>query len=79
MIDRHMRDLRLDRRLHHRRGWISAQDLEEALKALPDAAAKGELVTEEEGASEAGSEGPAPAAPDPSLASPTPSEPLETP
>jgi len=50
MIDRHIRNLRLDRRLQHRLGWISAQDLEEALEALPDVAAKGELVTEEEGA-----------------------------
>jgi hypothetical protein len=49
MIDRHIRDLRLDRRLQRRLGWISAQDLEEALESLPDVAAKGELVTEEEG------------------------------
>jgi len=48
MIDRHIRDLRLDRRLQYRRGWISAQDVAEALGALPDVAAKGELVTEEE-------------------------------
>jgi hypothetical protein len=53
MIDRHIRDLRLDRRLHRRRGWISAQDLEEASQALPDVATKGELVTEEEGSSPA--------------------------
>jgi hypothetical protein len=58
MIDRHMRDLRLDRRLQRRRGWISAQDLEEALESLPDVAAKGELVTEEEGG-EAQTPGPA--------------------
>ena len=48
MIDRHIRDLRLDRRLLDRRGWISAQDLEEALSSLPDVADKGELVTDEE-------------------------------
>lgn len=48
MIDRHIRDLRLDRRLLNRRGWISAQDLEEALSSLPDVADKGELVTDEE-------------------------------
>ena len=55
MIDRHMRDLRLDRRLQRRRGWISAQELEEALESLPDVAAKGEIVTEDEeqGAAEA--------------------------
>ena len=48
MIDRHIRDLRLDRRMQHRRGWISAQDLDEALAALPDVAEKGELVTPED-------------------------------
>lgn len=48
MIDRHIRDLRFDRRLQHRRGWISAQDLQSAIEALPDSAAKGELVTDEE-------------------------------
>ncbi len=48
MIDRHIRDLRLDRRLQHRRGWISAQDQEEALASLPDVADKAELVTDEE-------------------------------
>lgn len=48
MIDRHIRDLRLDRRLQNRRGWISAQGMEEALQALPDVADKGELVTDEE-------------------------------
>lgn len=48
MIDRHIRDLRLDRRLLNRRGWISAQDLDDALEALPDVADKGEIVTEED-------------------------------
>ncbi|NNL65478.1 MAG: hypothetical protein HKP30_04490 [Myxococcales bacterium] len=48
MIDRHIRDLRLDRRLQNRRGWISAQGREEALEALPDVADKGELVTDDE-------------------------------
>lgn len=68
MIDRHIRDLRLDRRLHRRLGWISAQDLDEALESLPDVAAKGELVTEEEEAASAAEPEPAPApaaAPDP--------------
>jgi hypothetical protein len=50
MIDRHMRDLRLDRRLQRRRGWISAQEFEEAAQALPDVATKGEIVTDEEAA-----------------------------
>lgn len=48
MIDRHIRDLRLDRRLQRRRGWISAQEMDDALEGLPDVAGKGELVTEEE-------------------------------
>ncbi len=47
MIDRHVRNLRLDRRLAHRRGWISAQDMDEALEGLPDVAEKAELVTDE--------------------------------
>lgn len=63
MIDRHVRDLRLDRRLQRRRGWISAQEMEEAAASLPDVAAKGELVTDED--EEAG------AAPDPQAAEPT--------
>jgi hypothetical protein len=58
MIDRHIRNLRLDRRLLSRRDWISPQELEEALQALPDAAGKAELVTEP-----AGSEAAEPAAP----------------
>jgi hypothetical protein len=77
MIDRHMRDLRLDRRLQHRRGWISAQELEGALEALPDVAAKGELVTDEEEGSDGGAE--TASAPEPPAAAPAPSEPLETP
>jgi hypothetical protein len=48
MIDRHIRDLRFDRRLQHRRGWIPAQDREEALASLPDVADKAELVSDEE-------------------------------
>lgn len=48
MIDRHMRDLRLDRRLQRRRGWISAQEMQEVTDGLPDVAAKGELVTDED-------------------------------
>jgi len=63
MIDRHIRDLRLDRRLQRRRGWISAQDMDEALESLPDVAAKGELVTEEEGESAPAESRSAPPAP----------------
>jgi len=53
MIDRNIRDLRLDRRMQHRRGWISAQDMDEALAALPDVADKGEIVTAEDLAGQA--------------------------
>lgn len=48
MIDKQVLNLRLDRRLMHRRGWISAQEMDEALTALPDVAEKGELVTDDE-------------------------------
>jgi hypothetical protein len=71
MIDRHIRDLRLDRRLQRRRGWISAQELDDALETLPDVAGKGELVTEEE---EKASEEPAAAAATPTA---DPVEPIE--
>ncbi len=37
-------DLRLDRRLAHRRGWIGAAELEKELSALADVADKAELV-----------------------------------
>ena len=39
-----MKALRLDRRLLRRRGWISPEDLEEQLAALPDAADKVQVV-----------------------------------
>lgn len=32
--------LRLDKRLIHRRGWISSEDLERELEALPDSSSK---------------------------------------
>ena len=35
------RSLRLDRRLTRRRGWISPEELERELEALPDVADKG--------------------------------------
>jgi len=35
-----LRNLRLDRRLHRRRGWISNEDLDSELAALPDASDK---------------------------------------
>jgi len=49
MIDRHIRNLRLDRRLLSRREWIAPEELEEALQALPDVADKAELVTDPAG------------------------------
>ena len=36
--------LRLDRRLTSRRGWIAPEELERELDALPDVAEKGEFV-----------------------------------
>ena len=36
--------LRLDRRLAQRRGWISPEELEKELAALPDVAEKAEMV-----------------------------------
>ena len=36
--------LRLDRRLTGRRGWISPEEIEREVTALPDVAAKADLV-----------------------------------
>jgi hypothetical protein len=36
--------LRLDRRLAGRRGWIGGEDLDRELRQLPDVAEKAELV-----------------------------------
>jgi hypothetical protein len=56
MIDPALRKLRLDRRLLDRRGWISPQELERELAALPDVSAK---VAPSEEASTASAESPA--------------------
>lgn len=40
MDRRSMERLRLDKRLMHRRGWISPEDLERELSGLPDVADK---------------------------------------
>ena len=40
MIEPALRKLRLDRRLLDRRGWISPEELERELAALPDVADK---------------------------------------
>ncbi len=52
-----MKALRLDRRLLRRRGWITEEELEKQLSALPDVADKGQV-------GDAASEAPAPDAPD---------------
>ena len=40
MLDEALRDLRTDRRMLDRRGWITRQELATMLAALPDAADK---------------------------------------
>jgi hypothetical protein len=35
-----LRDLKLDRRLAHRRGWVSPEELRKGLAALPDVSDK---------------------------------------
>jgi hypothetical protein len=40
MLDDALRDLRLDRRLLERRGWLTRAELERALESLPDVASK---------------------------------------
>jgi len=52
-----MNALRLDRRLMSRRGWISRDELEHQLQALPDVSDKAQVV-------DLASEAPAPDAPD---------------
>jgi hypothetical protein len=40
MLDDALRDLKLDRRMLERRGWITRQELAAAMTALPDSADK---------------------------------------
>jgi hypothetical protein len=40
MLDEALRDLKVDRRMLERRGWITRQELAAALAALPDSADK---------------------------------------
>jgi len=40
MLDEALRDLKVDRRMLERRGWITRQELAIALAALPDVAEK---------------------------------------
>jgi hypothetical protein len=49
-----MENLRLDRRLLRRRGWISPKELEAALEALPDVAQKAITLGEVDGRDAAG-------------------------
>ncbi|MDX1649717.1 MAG: hypothetical protein R3263_07665 [Myxococcota bacterium] len=44
MVHESMRNLRLDKRLLRRRGWIAPEELEKELEALPDAEPKAERV-----------------------------------
>ena len=48
--------LRLDRRLIHRRGWMSEAERRRALEALPDVAAKATTLGAESGEDESPSE-----------------------
>ena len=40
MLDEALRDLRVDRRMLERRGWITRKDLADAMASLPDVADK---------------------------------------
>jgi hypothetical protein len=40
MLDEALRDLKVDRRMLERRGWITRQELAAAFAALPDSADK---------------------------------------
>ena len=48
MVHESMSNLELDKRLTRRRGWISPQELEQALETLPDASAKVAPTDEEQ-------------------------------
>ncbi len=56
-----MKRLKLDRRLIRRRGWISQQDLERELSALPDVSDK--IQPQESEDAEAGGSAPSPGEP----------------
>jgi hypothetical protein len=44
MVHDSMRNLRLDKRLLRRRGWVDPPELEKELEALPDAASKADRI-----------------------------------
>lgn len=48
MVHESMENLKYDKRLARRRGWLDAREREQALEALPDVAPKSELVGVEE-------------------------------
>jgi len=52
MVHESMSNLRFDRRLLARRGWISPDELERVLQELPDVSAKGERVDDDEAVEE---------------------------
>ena len=58
MDEESMRNLRLDKRLARRRGWVGAEELERELQGLPDAADKIKPVEEDAPAPEAASSAP---------------------
>jgi hypothetical protein len=49
MLDEALRNLRLDRRLLERRGWITRDERERALAQLPDVSGKVLPIEEREG------------------------------
>ena len=64
MVHDSMRNLKLDKRLARRRGWVEENELETALEGLPDVSEKVELVRVDEPA-EASAEAPPPGSPAP--------------
>lgn len=67
----HNENLRFDRRLRHRRGWVSEKELARHLRSLPDVEEQGEWVDpadDAEAAAESTPEAAAPEAPGPGAA-----------
>lgn len=44
MDPKSLRNLKFDRRLHTRRGWVTPAELDAEIESLPDAADKGEAL-----------------------------------
>lgn len=68
----HNENLRFDRRLRHRRGWISEKELARHLRSLPDVEEQGEWVdpADDAEAAESTPEAAAPDAPGPGADAP---------